>query len=172
MQVIKDSLAFQFSRCWTDFDHMMYFAWCSGNPHDSMVVLKQESQFAKANDNSFFHVIRYFLISSLLPSSFQFVIVNHLELQVGFSQVILESVFHWFNACLFQFNLQIEQGIPVLSKWIIFNRFKFVASKGMKLGPAFLLTRLVFDMVETWKGKHYVHSETQPCGAGKYIIMH
>ncbi|KAG4981108.1 hypothetical protein JHK84_034691 [Glycine max] len=69
----------------------------SGNPHDSMVVLKQESQFAKANDNSFFH-----------------------------------------------FNLQIEQGIPVLSKWIIFNRFKFVASKGIKLGPAFLLTRL-FD---------------------------
>ncbi|TKY48703.1 Outer envelope protein 80 [Spatholobus suberectus] len=68
---------------------------CSGNPHDSMVVLKQESRFAKANDNSFFH-----------------------------------------------FNLQIEQGIPVLSKWIIFNRFKFVASKGIKLGPAFLLTRL------------------------------
>ncbi|KAG2371567.1 Outer envelope protein [Vigna angularis] len=67
----------------------------SGNPHDSMVVLKQESQFAKANDNSFFH-----------------------------------------------FNLQIEQGVPVLSKWIIFNRFKFVASKGIKLGPAFLLTRL------------------------------
>ncbi|KAL5151983.1 Outer envelope protein 80, chloroplastic [Glycine soja] len=67
----------------------------SGNPHDSMVVLKQESQFAKAHDNSFFH-----------------------------------------------FNLQIEQGIPVLSKWIIFNRFKFVASKGIKLGPAFLLTRL------------------------------
>lgn len=68
---------------------------CSGNPHDSMVVLKQESRFAKANDNSFFH-----------------------------------------------FNLQIEQGIPVLSKWIIFNRFKLVASKGIKLGPAFLLTRL------------------------------
>ncbi|KAH1222403.1 Outer envelope protein 80, chloroplastic [Glycine max] len=42
----------------------------------------------------------------------------------------------------FEFNLQIEQGIPVLSKWIIFNRFKFVASKGIKLGPAFLLTRL------------------------------
>ncbi|KAL6562747.1 Outer envelope protein 39, chloroplastic [Orobanche gracilis] len=68
---------------------------CSGNPHDSMVVLKQETRFAKANAHSFFH-----------------------------------------------FNLQIEQGIPVLSKWIIFNRFKFVASKGLKLGPAFLLTRL------------------------------
>ncbi|CAM8970306.1 unnamed protein product [Rhodiola kirilowii] len=36
----------------------------------------------------------------------------------------------------------IEQGIPVLSKWIIFNRFKFVGSKGMKLGPALLLTSL------------------------------
>jgi len=137
-----------------------------------MVVLKQESQFAKANDNSFFHVIRYILISGLLPSSFPFVIVNHLELHACLSQEILVYVFHWLSACLFQFNLQIEQGVPVLSKWIIFNRFKFVASKGIKLGPAFLLTRLVFDMVDTWKGKHYVHSETQSCGVGKYIIMH
>ncbi|KAI9072584.1 hypothetical protein K1719_044671 [Acacia pycnantha] len=68
---------------------------CSGNPHDSMVVLKQESRFAKADDHSFL-----------------------------------------------QFNLQIEQGIPVLSKWLIFNRFKFAASKGIKLGPTFLLTSL------------------------------
>ncbi|KAK9939199.1 hypothetical protein M0R45_015905 [Rubus argutus] len=68
---------------------------CSGSPHDSMVVLKQESRYAKANDRSFFH-----------------------------------------------FSLQIEQGIPVLSKWLIFNKFKFVASKGVKLGPAFLLTRM------------------------------
>ncbi|KAF8397989.1 hypothetical protein HHK36_016915 [Tetracentron sinense] len=60
-----------------------------------MVVLKQESRFAKADDCSF---------SKL--------------------------------------GLQIEQGIPVLSKWLIFNRFKFVASKGLKLGPAFLLTSL------------------------------
>ncbi|KAM7256110.1 hypothetical protein ACFE04_011851 [Oxalis oulophora] len=41
-----------------------------------------------------------------------------------------------------RFTLQIEQGIPVLSKWLIFNRFKFVASKGIKVGPAFLLTSL------------------------------
>lgn len=68
---------------------------CSGSPHDSMVVLKQESKITKANDRSFFH-----------------------------------------------FNLQIEQGIPVRSKWIIFNRFKFVATKGIKLGPTLLLTRL------------------------------
>lgn len=68
---------------------------CSGSPHDSMVILKQESRYAKANDHSFFH-----------------------------------------------FSLQIEQGIPVLSKWLIFNKFKFVASKGVKLGPAFLLTRM------------------------------
>lgn len=38
--------------------------------------------------------------------------------------------------------MQIEQGIPLLSKWLIFNRFKFVASKGVRLGPAFLLTSL------------------------------
>ncbi|PPD90875.1 hypothetical protein GOBAR_DD12179 [Gossypium barbadense] len=69
---------------------------CSGNAHDSMVVLKQESQYAKANEHSFS-----------------------------------------------RFTMQIEQGIPVLSKWLIFNRFKFVASKGIKLGPAFLLTRQV-----------------------------
>ncbi|KAK6247466.1 hypothetical protein QUC31_019031 [Theobroma cacao] len=67
---------------------------CSGNAHDSMVVLKQESQYAKANDRSFS-----------------------------------------------RFTMQIEQGIPVLSKWLIFNRFKCVASKGIKVGPAFLLTR-------------------------------
>lgn len=68
---------------------------CSGSYQDNMVVLKQESQFAKANDCSFS-----------------------------------------------RFSLQIEQGIPVLSRWLIFNRFKFTASKGVKLGPAFLLTSL------------------------------
>ncbi|XP_039012928.1 outer envelope protein 39, chloroplastic-like [Hibiscus syriacus] len=68
---------------------------CSGKAHDSMIVLKQESQYAKANDR-----------------------------------------------CFSRFTMQIEQGIPVLSKCLIFNRFKFVASKGIKLGPAFLLTSL------------------------------
>jgi len=29
---------------------------CSGGAHDSMVVLKQETRFAKANDNSFSRV--------------------------------------------------------------------------------------------------------------------
>lgn len=68
---------------------------CSGGYHDSMVVLKQESRFAKATDRSFT-----------------------------------------------RFSLQIEQGIPILSKWLIFNRFKFGASKGIRLGPAFFLTSL------------------------------
>ncbi|KAK2997807.1 hypothetical protein RJ639_025590 [Escallonia herrerae] len=68
---------------------------CSGGYHDSMVVVKQESRFAKINDRSFT-----------------------------------------------QFSLQIEQGIPFLSKWLIFNRFKFVASKAVALGPAVLLTSL------------------------------
>ncbi|KAJ0020010.1 hypothetical protein Pint_31660 [Pistacia integerrima] len=68
---------------------------CSGSTSDNMLVLKQESRYAKANDHSFS-----------------------------------------------RFSMQIEQGIPVLSKWLIFNRFKFVASKGFKLGPAFLLTSL------------------------------
>ncbi|KAG9129000.1 hypothetical protein Leryth_014771 [Lithospermum erythrorhizon] len=68
---------------------------CSGGFHDSMVVVKQESRYAKATDCTFS-----------------------------------------------QFNLHIEQGIPLLSKWLIFNRFKFVASKGLKLGPAFLLGSL------------------------------
>ncbi|CAL9169738.1 outer envelope protein 39, chloroplastic-like [Musa acuminata AAA Group] len=39
-------------------------------------------------------------------------------------------------------NFQMEQGLPLLSKWLIFNRFKFVASKGFKLGPTFLVTSL------------------------------
>ncbi|XP_010247665.1 PREDICTED: outer envelope protein 80, chloroplastic-like [Nelumbo nucifera] len=68
---------------------------CSGGPHDNMVVLKQESHYAKANESSFS-----------------------------------------------QLSLQIEQGMPVLSRWLIFNRFKFVASKGLKVGPAFFLTSL------------------------------
>ncbi|XP_077241086.1 outer membrane OMP85 family protein isoform X2 [Tasmannia lanceolata] len=68
---------------------------CSGRPHDSMFVLKQESNYAMVNDRSFS-----------------------------------------------QLNFQIEQGIPLLSKWLIFNRFKFVASKGVKLGPTFLVTSL------------------------------
>ncbi|KAJ0467249.1 putative bacterial surface antigen (D15), surface antigen D15 [Helianthus annuus] len=65
---------------------------CSGTRDDNMVVLKQESRFAKANDHSFT-----------------------------------------------RFSLQIEQGIPIFSKWLIFNRFKFAASKGVKVGPGFLL---------------------------------
>lgn len=68
---------------------------CSGNAHDSMVVLKQESRYAKANDRSFS-----------------------------------------------QLSLQIEQGIPILSKWLMFNRFKFCASKGVKLGPTFFIASL------------------------------
>ncbi|CAA2986005.1 outer envelope 80, chloroplastic [Olea europaea subsp. europaea] len=68
---------------------------CSGSCHDSMVVLKQESRFAKANDHSFT-----------------------------------------------RFSLKIEQGIPILSKWLIFNRLNFVASKGIRLGPAFFLSSL------------------------------
>jgi outer membrane protein assembly factor BamA len=60
-----------------------------------MVVLKQESRFAKATDQGLSH-----------------------------------------------FSMQIEQGIPVVSKWLIFNRFKFVASKGVRFGPAFLLASL------------------------------
>uniref|UniRef100_A0A803LXL8 Bacterial surface antigen (D15) domain-containing protein n=1 Tax=Chenopodium quinoa TaxID=63459 RepID=A0A803LXL8_CHEQI len=39
-------------------------------------------------------------------------------------------------------SLQIEQGVPVLSKWLVFNRFKFVGTKGIKLGPSILLTSI------------------------------
>ncbi|KAK1270463.1 hypothetical protein QJS04_geneDACA012916 [Acorus gramineus] len=67
---------------------------CSGNSHDNMVVLKQEAQYAIADERSFTRL-----------------------------------------------NFQIDQGLPVLSKWLIFNRVKLVISKGVKLGPAFLVTR-------------------------------
>ncbi|PIN01916.1 hypothetical protein CDL12_25572 [Handroanthus impetiginosus] len=76
-------------------DHHGFPVTCSGGYHDNMVVLKQESRFANANDCSFT-----------------------------------------------RFSLQIEQGIPILSKWLLFNRFKFVASKGVRFGPAFFLTSL------------------------------
>ncbi|XP_042418235.1 outer envelope protein 39, chloroplastic-like isoform X1 [Zingiber officinale] len=67
----------------------------SGRSYDNMVVLKQESQYAVANDDKFTRL-----------------------------------------------NFQMEQGLPLLSKWLVFNRFKFVASKGFKLGPTFLVTSL------------------------------
>ncbi|CAL9097064.1 unnamed protein product [Musa acuminata var. zebrina] len=67
----------------------------SGRSYDNMIVLKQESQYAIANDDRFT-----------------------------------------------KFNFQMEQGLPLLSKWLIFNRFKIVASKGFKLGPTFLVTSL------------------------------
>lgn len=38
------------------FSNILIYLLCSGNSHDNMVVLKQESRFAKANDCSFFHV--------------------------------------------------------------------------------------------------------------------
>lgn len=52
-----------------------------------------------------------------------------------------ESRYTKANDCSFtRFSMLIEQGIPVRPKWLIFNRFKFVASKGVKLGPAFFLS--------------------------------
>jgi len=48
----------------------MYIAYCSGSPHDSMVVLKQKSLYTEENDRSFFHVMNYILISILIPSSY------------------------------------------------------------------------------------------------------
>ncbi|CAA7403933.1 unnamed protein product [Spirodela intermedia] len=68
---------------------------CSGGPHDNMVILKQESQYAVTSETSF---------SKL--------------------------------------NLQMEQGVPILSRWLIFNKFKFSASSGVRFGRAFLLTSL------------------------------
>ncbi|XP_072986519.1 outer envelope protein 39, chloroplastic isoform X2 [Typha latifolia] len=67
----------------------------SGNQNDNMVVLKQESEYAVVNDDSFSRL-----------------------------------------------NFQMEQGLPLLPKWLVFNRFKFTASKGIKLGPTFLTTSL------------------------------
>lgn len=67
----------------------------SGGTYDNMIILKQESQYASANDHSFSRL-----------------------------------------------NFQMEQGLPLLPKWLIFNRFKFVASKGVKYGPALLVSSL------------------------------
>ncbi|GAB2274538.1 Outer envelope protein 39, chloroplastic [Dionaea muscipula] len=67
----------------------------SGKLHDNMLVLKQETRYAKVDDH-----------------------------------------------CFSRFSLQIEQGMPVLSDWLIFNRLKFVGTKGIKLGKAFLMTSL------------------------------
>lgn len=76
-------------------DHDGFPLTCSGNSHDNMVVLKQESQYAIADDNMFSRV-----------------------------------------------TFQMEQGLPLPSKCLIFNRFKFVASKGVRIGPSLLVTSL------------------------------
>ncbi|KAF3772396.1 Outer envelope protein 80 [Nymphaea thermarum] len=39
-------------------------------------------------------------------------------------------------------NFQIEQGLPIFPKWLAFNRFKFLARRGTKVGPVFLLMSL------------------------------
>ncbi|KAH0455473.1 hypothetical protein IEQ34_015505 [Dendrobium chrysotoxum] len=78
-----------------NLDHDGFPITCSGTSHDNMVVLKQESQYAVADDNKFSRL-----------------------------------------------NFQIEQGLPLLSKWLIFNRFKCVASKGVRVGPALLVASL------------------------------
>ncbi|CAN6465143.1 unnamed protein product [Victoria cruziana] len=66
----------------------------SGGLHDDMVIVKTESQYGTAKDNSFS-----------------------------------------------QLNFQIEQGLPIFPKWLAFNRFKFHARRGTKVGPMFLLMR-------------------------------
>ncbi|KAK8968290.1 hypothetical protein KSP40_PGU016489 [Platanthera guangdongensis] len=76
-------------------DHDGFPITCSGNSHDNMVVLKQESQYAIADDNMFSRV-----------------------------------------------TFQMEQGLPLLSKWLIFNKFKFVVSRGVRIGPSLLVTSL------------------------------
>lgn len=89
------------------------------------------------------------MIAAFLGKKFVFLFHSSIESVpciYGFSGHFVQSVcnatflFYVDLPCL-QISLQIEQGIPLLSKWIIFNRLKFVASKGVKLGPAFLLTR-------------------------------
>lgn len=101
-----------------------------------MVVLKQESRFARANDQSLTEVMCFYI---------HYTKMNHLNVVENFSLVNISYCINFLKHPLlfFQFTLQIEQGVPILSKWLIFNRFKFVASKGVKLGPAFLLTRWV-----------------------------
>lgn len=121
---------------------MVKYLFFSGSPHDSMVVLKQESRYAMANDHSFSRV--YYLA----PFAIQFFLAR-LECVTQPSLYCLDEGMIHLNHVLsankkfpdFQFSMQIEQGIPVLSKWLIFNRFKFAATRGIKLGPAFFLAR-------------------------------
>ncbi|KAF0925264.1 hypothetical protein E2562_015975 [Oryza meyeriana var. granulata] len=76
-------------------DHDGFPLTCSGNLHDNMIILKQESGYADVNDNSFLKV-----------------------------------------------NFQMEQGLPLVPKSLTFNRVKCAISKGIKLGPTFLVTSL------------------------------
>jgi len=76
-------------------DHDGFPLTCSGNLHDNMIILKQESGYADVNDNSFLKV-----------------------------------------------NFQMEQGLPLVPKSLTFNRVKCAVSKGIKLGPTFLVTSL------------------------------
>ncbi|CAN6327662.1 unnamed protein product [Urochloa humidicola] len=76
-------------------DHDGFPLTCSGNLHDNMIILKQETGYADVNDNSFLKV-----------------------------------------------NFQMEQGLPLVPKSLTFNRVKYAVSKGIKLGPTFLVTSL------------------------------
>ncbi|THU46870.1 hypothetical protein C4D60_Mb09t09490 [Musa balbisiana] len=63
-------------------------------------------------------------------------------------------------------NFQMEQGLPLLSKWLIFNRFKFVASKGFKLGPTFLVTSTLMVSLDECSGNPALRQGKPGFGVG------
>jgi hypothetical protein len=83
-----------------------------------MIILKQESGYADVNDNSFLKVNLDPLYSII---------------------VIIMPTLH--NNSYWQVNFQMEQGLPLVPKSLTFNRVKCAVSKGIKLGPTFLVTR-------------------------------
>ncbi|KAH9328286.1 hypothetical protein KI387_000394, partial [Taxus chinensis] len=53
----------------------------------------------------------------------------------------LETEYTKFNDdSLFQYNIQLEQGLPILPEWLFFYRLRAHAKQGVKLGPAFGLS--------------------------------
>lgn len=55
----------------------------------------------------------------------------------------MTSVFSFSLYLYLQFVFNMEQGLPVLPDWLFFNRVNGRARKGVEIGPARFLLRLV-----------------------------
>jgi outer membrane protein insertion porin family len=98
---------------------MMYVL--SGNAYDDTLLAKFESIYTDSGDHS----------STMVSMS------NHFPCESFFK--CFSYLFDSFN--VLQLVLNVEQGLPVLSEWLCFNRVTARIRQGFEVGPARFLFR-------------------------------